>query len=170
MSSPPTPSIVLEQISLNSMLCSIDECRTLYDVHCFHCRTNLCSDHYHQHQEKRLKEENWDDTMDHLLKLTSSKCFSISSSSRLSKMRRKSFNPFVSSKYLMKKMKENLQSKSIGKKKFHSTYNLRKRPRQYLKKPTENKSVKLCQTLLKSRLKFPKLCHRPLPCPYHSIP
>lgn len=164
------PTIVLEQITIDSILCSIDNCKTIYDVFCFHCRTNFCSNHFSQHEKQRSTSDEFQRDIDDLLALASSKSFSISSKkSNRKKLRRKFSNPFVSSKFLIEKMKENseIPMKTIV------GYNLRKRPRRHLKKllRTTKKTLKtkFCQTFIKNRsTNEEKLCRRELPCPYHS--
>jgi hypothetical protein len=55
-------------------------------------------------------------------------------------------------------------------------YNLRKRPGKRQRKLVATKTttvtmttVKLCRTILKTRLRTNKLCNRKLPCPYHTL-
>lgn len=140
-------------------LCSIDQCATPFDVHCFHCRTNMCSQHYFEHKQKEEEETSPtdadDQAMDDLLQLAASKCFCITSRGT-SKHRPKFSNPFVSSRYLLKKMRQRrrrvkptLLTGSTAK-----IYNLRQRPTR-------------CS---KSILQSPEtLCNQKLPCPDHPV-
>lgn len=176
-------STTTETPSEGPTLCSIDQCATPFDVHCFHCRLNMCSHHYLEHKQQQLASEN-DDAMDDLLQLASSKCFCISNGGySISKQRRTFSNPFVSSTYLLKKMKQQAARRPDGIKPIITTkttaiklYNLRKRPGKRQRKLVATKTttvttttVKLCRTILKTRLRNNKLCNRKLPCPYHTI-
>lgn len=168
-----------DNVNEGSTLCSIDQCATPFDVHCFHCRTNMCSNHYFEHKQKNLSSDN-DDAMNDLLELASSKWFCISGAgSAITKIRRTFSNPFVSSGYLLKKMRQRAARSSNSKKtniapkpKNIIIYNLRKRPGQRTKKlvtttvPTSG--MKLCRTIVKTRLRTNRLCNRKLPCPYHT--
>ena len=152
----------------NSTLCSIDQCATPFDVHCFHCRLNMCSHHYFEHkQQSELTVEN-DDQMDDLLRLTSSRYFCISNNRfSLSKQRRTLTNPFVSSSYLLKKMRQRTARQRSTKTKTTTAaikfYNLRQRTRKH------QTTVKFCKRMLKTRLENNRLCNRKLPCPYHTV-
>ncbi len=55
-------------------------------------------------------------------------------------------------------------------------YNLRKRPDKRPRKLVATKTtivtkttVKLCRTVIKTKLRNNKLCNRKLPCPYHTV-
>lgn len=180
MSSPPPAT---ETVCEGPTLCSIDQCATPFDVHCFHCRSNMCSHHYFEHKQQQLSAEN-DDAMDDLLQRASSKCFCITHGGHsISKHRRTFSNPFVSSSYLLKKMRQQAARRPESIKPIITTkttaiklYNLRKRPGKRQRKLVATKTttittttVKLCRTLLKSRLRNNKLCNRKLPCPYHPV-
>lgn len=164
-------------------LCSVDQCGTPFDVHCFHCRSNMCSHHYFEHKQQQSDEGN-DEAMDDLLELAASKCFCISNGGySLTKQRRTFSNPFVSSTYLLKKMRQQAARRPDGIKPIITTkttaiklYNLRKRPGKRQRKLVATKTttvttttVKLCRTVLKTRLRNNKLCNRKLPCPYHTV-
>jgi len=167
----------------NPILCSVGECVTPFDVHCFHCRSNMCSNHYFEHKQQQLVDEN-DDAMDELLQRASSKFFCVSNGGySLTKQRRPFSNPFVSSTYLLKKMRqqaahrpENIKPIITTKTTAIKLYNLRKRPGKRQRKLVATKTttvttttVKLCRTVLKTRLRNNKLCNRKLPCPYHTV-
>lgn len=172
-----------ETVAEGPTLCSIDKCGTPFDVHCFHCRANMCSRHYFDHKQQLLATEN-DDAMDDLLQLASSKCFCITNGGySLTKQRRPFGNPFVSSTYLLKKMRQQAIQRPNGIKPIITTkttaiklYNLRKRPGKRQRKLVATKTttittttVKLCRTVLKTKLRNNKLCNRKLPCPYHTV-
>jgi hypothetical protein len=177
-------STTTETAAEGPTLCSIEHCEALFDVHCFHCRSNMCSHHYFEHkQQQKLAAEN-DDAMDDLLQRASSKIFCISNGGyALSKYRRAFSNPFVSSTYLLKKMKQQAARRPDGIKPILTTkttaiklYNLRKRPGARPRKIVATKTttvttttVKFCRTVLKTKLRNNKLCNRKLPCPYHTI-
>ena len=175
----------MSSASENPTLCSIEQCGTPFDVHCFHCRSNMCSQHYFEHkqQQEDLAREN-DDAMDDLLQRASSKCFCISSNGHSFVKQRRTFsNPFVSSSYLLKKMRQQAMRRPENIKPIITTkmtaiklYNLRKRPGKRQRKLVATKTttvttttVKFCRTILKTRLKTNKLCNRKLPCPYHTV-
>lgn len=173
----------IEGLSENPILCSIDQCATPFDVHCFHCRVNMCSHHYFEHKQQQSSIQN-DDAMDDLLQLASSKYFCISNSGHsISKSRRSFSNPFVSSSYLLKKMRQQAARRPDSIKPVVTTkttaikfYNLRKRPGTRQRKLVATKTttvttttVKLCRTVIKTRLRNNKLCNRKLPCPYHTV-
>jgi hypothetical protein len=164
-------------------LCSVDKCVTPFDVHCFHCRSNMCSHHYFEHKQQQLVD-NYDDAMDDLLQRASSKCFCISNGGHsISKHRRPFSNPFVSSTYLLKKMRQKAVLRPESVKPIITTkttaiklYNLRKRPDKRPRKLVATKTtivtkttVKLCRTVIKTKLRNNKLCNRKLPCPYHTV-
>jgi hypothetical protein len=164
------------------VLCTVDKCGIQFDVHCFHCRLNMCSHHYFEHKQQQLAAYN-DDAMDDLLQLASSECFCISNGGHsTSKHRRPFSNPFVSSTYLLKKMRQQAARRPDNIKPIITTkttaiklYNLRKRPGKRQRKLVATKTttittttVKLCRTVLKTRLRNNKLCNRKLPCPYHT--
>lgn len=164
-------------------LCSIDQCATPFDVHCFHCRSNMCSHHYFEHKQQQLAADK-DDAMDDLLQLAASKYFCIGNGSySLSKPRRTFANPFVSSAYLLKKMRqqaarrpENLKPVVTTKTTAVKLYNLRKRPGKRQRKLVATRTttvttttVNICRTVLKTKLRNNKLCNRKLPCPYHTV-
>ncbi|UJR16422.1 hypothetical protein I4U23_003324 [Adineta vaga] len=168
----------------NLTLCSIDQCATQFDVHCFHCRSNMCSHHYFEHKQQQQLAAKHADAMDDLLQLASSKCFCIGNGGHsLSKARRTFSNPFVSSTYLLKKMRQRTANRSESIKPIVTTkttaiklYNLRKRPGKRLRNLVATKTttvttttVKLCRTVLKTKLRNNKLCNRKLPCPYHTV-
>ncbi|CAF3226787.1 unnamed protein product [Rotaria socialis] len=174
---------VTDPVSENLTLCTVDQCATPFDVHCFHCRSNMCSHHYFEHKQQQLSVEN-DDAMDDLLQLASSNIFCISSNRySISKNRRSLSNPFVSSTYLLKKMRQQAARRPDNIKPVVTTkttaikfYNLRKRPGKRQKKLVATKTttvttttVKLCGTVLKTKLRNNKLCNRKLPCPYHTV-
>ncbi|CAF1098464.1 unnamed protein product [Rotaria sordida] len=176
-------STATDTVSENLTLCSVDQCATPFDVHCFHCRANMCSHHYFEHKQQQLVNQN-DDAMDDLLQLASSKCFCISNGGySISKHRRSFSNPFVSSSYLLKKMRQQAARRPDSTKPIVTTkttaikfYNLRKRPGKRQRKLVATKTttvttttVKLCGTVLKTRLRNNKLCNRKLPCPYHTV-
>ena len=176
-------STVSNTVSESPTLCSIDQCATPFDVHCFHCRSNMCSHHYFEHKQDQLTTKD-DDAMDDLLQLASSKCFCISTSGySISKQRRTFSNPFVSSSYLLKKMRQQAARRSDNIKPIITTkttaiklYNLRKRPGKRQRKLVATKTttvttttVKLCRSILKTRLRNNQLCNRKLPCPYHTV-
>lgn len=177
-----TTSISPTPVAESPILCSIDQCATPFDVHCFHCRTNMCSHHYFEHKQQQLTTEN-DEAMDDLLQLASSKCFCISNNGySTSKQRRTLSNPFVSSGYLLKKMRQqaaarrpsNIKPIITTKTTAIKLYNLRKRPGKRPRNLVATKTttvttttVQFCRTILKSRLRNNKLCNRKLPCPYH---
>lgn len=165
-------------------LCSIEQCATPYDVHCFHCRTNMCSHHYFEHKQQQQLENENDQAMEDLLQRAASKCFCISQNGySLIKSRRTFANPFVSSSYLLKKMRQQAVRRPQNIKPIITTkttaiklYNLRKRPGKRPRKIVATKTttvttttVKFCRTVLKTRLKTTKLCNRKLPCPYHTV-
>ena len=167
-----------------STLCCVNQCETQFDVHCFHCRGNMCSHHYFEHKQRLANEK--DDIMDDLLQRASSKCFCISNGGHsISKYRRTFSNPFASSTYLLKKMRQQAARRPDSVKPIVTTkttaikfYNLRKRPDKRQRKLVSTKTttttvttttVKLCRTVLKTRLRNNKLCNRKLPCPYHTI-
>ncbi len=169
--------------SENLTLCSVDQCGTPFDLHCFHCRANMCSHHYFEHKQQQLAVVN-DDAMDDLLQRASSKCFCITNGGySLTKQRRTFGNPFVSSTYLLKKMRQQAVRRPDSIKPIITTkttaiklYNLRKRPGKRQRKLVATKTttittttVKLCRTVLKTRLRNNKLCNRKLPCPYHTV-
>jgi len=169
-------TITRENVSENSTLCSIDQCVALFDVRCFHCHSNMCSNHYFEHKQQQLITTQ-DDAMDDLLKLASSKCFSITTGkTAISKHRRKFSNPFVSSAYLLKKMKQqaarrrndikpSVTTKTIA----ITTYNSRKRHEKRITTTiTTTTMMDVCKTVLKSKLGNKKFCNRKLPCPYHT--
>lgn len=177
-----TPSIMSK--SESPTLCSIEQCSTLYDVHCFHCRMNMCSHHYFEHKQQQQLTSDHDQAMEDLLQRASSKCFCISSNGHsLMKSRRTLTNPFVSSSYLLKKMRQQAMRRPQNIKPIITTkttaiklYNLRKRPGKRQRKLLATKTttvttttVKFCRTVLKTRLKTTKLCNRKLPCPYHTV-
>jgi hypothetical protein len=121
--------------------------------------------------------------MDDLLQRAASKCFCISNGGySISKHRRPFSNPFVSSTYLLKKMKQQAARRPDSLKPIITTkttaiklYNLRKRPGKRQRKlvatttTVTTTTVKLCRTVLKTRLRNNKLCNRKLPCPYHTV-
>ena len=87
-------------------------------------------------------------------------------------------NPFVSSTYLLKKMRQQaarrpnyVKSSMTTKTTAIKFYNLRKRPGKRQRKLVTPKpmTTKLCRTVLKTRLRNNKLCNRKLPCPYHTV-
>jgi hypothetical protein len=144
----------------------------------------MCSTHYLEHKElqERLATEH-DDAMDDLLQRASSKIFCISNGGySLTKHRRSFTNPFVSSAYLLKKMRQQAIRRPDGLKPIVTTkttaiklYNLRKRPGKRPRKLVATKTttvttttVKLCRVVLKTKLRNNKLCNRKLPCPYHT--
>jgi hypothetical protein len=144
----------------------------------------MCSHHYFDHKQKHLNDGNDDDAMDDLLQRASSKWFCISNGGySTSKQRRPFSNPFVSSAYLLKKMRQQAVRRPDGIKPIITTkttainlYNLRKRPGKRQRKLVATKTttvttttVKLCRTILKTRLRNNKLCNRKLPCPYHTV-
>ena len=176
-------STASETATESPTLCSVDQCATPFDVHCFHCRVNMCSHHYFEHKQQQLGSEN-DDAMDGLLQLAASKYFCISNGGySLSKHRRSFSNPFVSSKYLLKKMRQQAAHRPDNIKPVVTTkttaiklYNLRKRPGARQRKLVATKTttvttttVKLCRSVIKTRLRNNKLCNRKLPCPYHTV-
>jgi hypothetical protein len=135
----------------------------------------MCSHHYFEHNQQQLITEH-DDGMDDLLELTSSKWFCITNGrTPVSKHRRKFSNPFVSSTYLMKKMKQqaarrrNYIKPNITTKMTMS--NARKRYEKRLVTTTTTITtttmIDVCTTVLKTKLRKHKLCNRKLPCPYH---
>jgi len=175
-------STAAETASESPALCYVDQCGLTFDVHCFHCRLNMCSHHYFEHKQQQLASEN-DDAMDDLLQRAASKCFCITSGYSLTKQRRTFSNPFVSSTYLLKKMRQQAARRPDGIKPIITTkttaiklYNLRKRPGKRQRKLVATKTttittttVKFCRTILKTRLRNNKLCNRKLPCPYHTV-
>lgn len=176
-------SATIDTPSEKPTLCSIEQCASPFDVHCFHCRSNMCSHHYFEHKQQQLSIEA-DDAMDDLLQLASSKCFCISTNGySISKSRRSFSNPFVSSTYLLKKMRQQAARRPGSIKPVLTTkttaikfYNLRKRPGKRQRKLVATKTttvttttVKLCGTVLKTKLRNNKLCNRKLPCPYHTV-
>ncbi|CAF1182569.1 unnamed protein product [Adineta steineri] len=178
-----TSTVAPDTVSESPTLCTVDQCATRFDVHCFHCRSNMCSHHYFEHKQQQLSTEN-DDAMDDLLQLASSKCFCISSSGySITKQRRTFSNPFVSSTYLLKKMRQQAARRPDNLKPILTTkttaiklYNLRKRPGKRQRKLVATKTttvttttVKFCRTVLKTKLRNNKLCNRKLPCPYHPV-
>lgn len=176
---------IMSSVSESPTLCSIEQCGTPFDVHCFHCRSNMCSQHYFEHkQQQELLATEHDDAMDDLLQRTSSKVFCISTNGHAFLKQRRAFpNPFASSSYLLKKMRQqgirrpgNLKPIITTKTTAIKLYNLRKRPGKRQRKLVATKTttvttttVKLCRTILKTRLKTTKLCNRKLPCPYHTV-
>jgi hypothetical protein len=143
----------------------------------------MCSHHYFEHkQQQQLNTEN-DDAMDDLLQRAASKCFCISNGGySISKQRRSYSNPFVSSSYLLKKMRQQAARRPDRIKPIVSTkttaitmYNLRKRPGKRRRNLVATKTttvttttVKFCRNVLKTKLRNNKLCNRKLPCPYHT--